>query len=78
MRKYIERHDSIHGHRIKTKPNAPWPRATEILTHRKFVKLQYSHFRLVRTRLTRNFGLQAQKPLVQNQIALTHILHGLG
>ena len=38
----------------------------------------YSHFRLVRTRLTRNFGLHAQKPLVQNQIALTHILNGLG
>ena len=39
---------------------------------------QYSHFRLVRTRLTRNFGLHAQKPLVQNQITLTHILYGFG
>ena len=38
----------------------------------------YSHFRLVRTRLTRNFGLHARKPLVQNQIALTHILNGFG
>ena len=38
----------------------------------------YSHFRLVRTRLARNFGLHAQKPLVQNQIALTHILYGFG
>ena len=26
---------------IKTKPNAPRSLATEILTHRKFVKLQY-------------------------------------
>ena len=33
-------HGSIHGHRIKTKPNAPRSLATEILTHRKFVKLQ--------------------------------------
>ena len=40
--------------------------------------LFYSHFRLVRTRLTRNFGLHARKPLVQNQIALTHILNGFG
>ena len=26
---------------IYTKPNAPWSLATEILAHRKFVKLQY-------------------------------------
>ena len=26
---------------IKTTPNAPWSLDTEILTHRKFVKLQY-------------------------------------
>ena len=38
----------------------------------------YSHFRLVRTRLTHNFGLHTQKSLVQSQIALTHILNGLG
>ena len=37
-----------------------------------------SHFRLVHTRLTRNFGLYAQNPLVENQIALTHILYGFG
>ena len=42
------------------------------------IKGGYSHFRLVRTRLTRNFGLHARKPLVQNQIALTHILYGFG
>ena len=47
----------------------------EMLLHGHF---WYSHFRLVRTRLTRNFGLHAQKPLVQNQIALTHILYGFG
>ena len=39
---------------------------------------QYSHFHLVRTRLTRNFGLHTQNPLVQNQIALTHILYRFG
>ena len=36
-----ERHDSIHGHRNLTTPNAPRSLATEILTHQKFVKLQY-------------------------------------
>ena len=41
-------------------------------------EFSYSHFRLVRTRLTHNFGLHAQKPLVPNQIALTHILYGFG
>ena len=39
---------------------------------------EYSHFRLVRIQLTRNFSLHARKPLVQNQIALTHILNGFG
>ena len=38
----------------------------------------YSHFRSVHTRLTRNFRLHAQKPLVQNQVPLTHILKGFG
>ena len=28
--------------------------------------------------LTRNFGLHVQNPLVQNQIALTHILYRFG
>ena len=45
-----------------------------IPTRANFRSLLYSHFRLERTRLTRNFGLHARKPLVQNQIALTHIL----
>ena len=44
----------------------------------KCFKVEYSHFRLVRTQLTRNFGLHAQNPLVQNQIALTHILYRFG
>ena len=47
-------------------------------THVTVTSSHYSHFRLVRTRLTRNFGLQARKPLVQNQIAFTHILNGFG
>ena len=53
-----------------------WLRCVSVDLSFKTVSCRYSHFRLARTRLTRNVSLHAHKPLVQHQIALTHILYG--
>ena len=55
--------------------SAEKPRDVHRCDRARSFRCRYSHFRLVRTRLTRNFGLHARKPLVQNQIVLTHILN---
>ena len=45
---------------IKKKPNAPRSLATEILTHRKFVKLQYSILPSMTDQLTNSVDEQTR------------------